>query len=142
MVLQYSIKTVLILKEIMANKTIPNPDELLKKIQQHPQFIKDKWYTCLKYLLMEENICDAQAKPFISSGKRIKELVTYLNTYRVAYEKELFREPEFIQYLLNNPDAIKNICEEFQVYNKKYAEKNPSLKINIPAIQKKYANAI
>ena len=88
---------------------------------------------------MEKNIYLAQANPFISSQNRINGLVHYLNTSKELYlRKEFLSSPEFIQYLLTNPNAIKknNMRRISSIQRENMRKKNPSLEINIPALPK------
>jgi ankyrin repeat protein len=100
--------------------TLHPSKEFLEKIQKHPKYINDKWYTCLKSLLIDNDLYNSLLDANISSGKRKKDIFLYLEERRDAFEKELLSTPEFCQYVIDNPDAIKNIIQEFNVLNSEY----------------------
>lgn len=123
---------------LLPGKMIHPSKEFLDKMQNHPKFDNDKWYICLKYLLLGNNIYISLLNAYISSEKRKYEIFLYLEDRRNVFEQELLSTPEFCQYVIDNPAVIKDIIQEFNVLNDKDIGKKSSLHIDIDDIQSKY----
>jgi len=117
-------------------------NSFLSSIQMDGKFIHDKWYAYLKYILINDEMYKSRLDYCISSEKRKNEILPYLVERRDAFKEKLLSIPEFRNYIIYNPDVIKNIIHEFNDLNETYKNKplKKSLLIDITSITEDYIN--
>lgn len=131
-------------KEILRKYPTNEDFERLDYVKDHPQFISDKWYTYLKYLLISDDMYQARAEYCNLSDKLKADTLECLKERREKFRKELLENSEFAHYVLENQKVIQQIADEFRDENTLYSRNNKkqSLTINIDTVAKDYHDLI
>lgn len=120
-------------------KSFEKMPRILDSIKNDERFINDKWYTYLKFLLINDDMYKARLDYCISSNKRKEEVLNFLHLRREEFEAELLKIPEFRNWVINNPLVIDTIMQEFNELNQTYqSPKKQTLLINLKAIKNDY----
>ncbi len=120
-----------------------NVNQVLDTYKNDFEFINDKWYTFLKYLIVFTDELDQQLASVILADKTREFILTDEHDRKEELLNTLLEIPDFIDYVINN-DVLSDIINELQEFKKFInfdSVKDEYLKLKILVEQVKNQNA-
>jgi hypothetical protein len=107
--------------------------------QQEKKFNDDKYYLFLKRILIPDSVYAAIGNATISHPAKRAALVAHKIKKTKELEKVLLMDPGFQAYVMDNPNVIKQIGEEFAEYNDDLKKaRNQALRVNTDQVKKRF----
>lgn len=112
-------------------------------IMHDPAFVYDKYYTLLKRILIPNSAYAAIGSAVMRSEKKRQTLVESKCQKTKALRDVLIAMPEFQEFVLQNPQALPEMCQAFHELNESYKkDKYASLRINVGDIENAYQQLV
>ncbi|GEM_PF-6715531 len=123
-------------KEGHSARICPLNDEETRTIANHPVFIEAKFRMLLKIVLMPDEVCQSICHAFISNPQLENRITSHLIDRRNELCGTLINMPEFRKYLIDHPDIINSIKDEYAQFNQEFhKDKHSHRRVDIDQVQ-------